>query len=84
VALKECAGMFHLTISDAGVGFEQEQGQPSAGIGLLSIRERARMIGADVEITSAPLLGTKVELSLPMPILNGVDQIDDGTPPSGV
>jgi len=84
VALKECAGVFHLTIADAGVGFEQEPHQASAGIGLLSIRERARMIGADVEITSAPLRGTKIELSLPMAILNGVDQIDDGMPPSGV
>jgi signal transduction histidine kinase len=84
VALKECAGVFHLTIADAGVGFEQEPHQASAGIGLLSIRERARMIGADVEITSAPLRGTKIELSLPMAILSGVDQIDDGMPPSGV
>ena len=46
--------------------------------------ERARLIGAHVAITSAPLQGTTVELSLPMAILNRGVQISDGMPPSGV
>lgn len=84
VLLNEDAGVLHLAISDAGIGFEPQQLPPMAGLGLISIRERARMIGADVRITSVPLRGTTVELRVPMAILRGTDQISEGMPPSGV
>ena len=32
----------------------------------MSIRERARLIGADVQITSAPESGTKIQLRVPL------------------
>jgi len=55
-----------LTIIDSGVGFDVSKVHSSAGLGLVSIHERARMLGADVEIrSSAHSRGTQVELRLP-------------------
>jgi PAS domain S-box-containing protein len=55
-----------LTIIDNGVGFDVSQVHSSPGLGLVSIHERARMLGADVEIRSFPSRGTQVELRLPV------------------
>jgi PAS domain S-box-containing protein len=66
VHLTERSGALHLTIADTGVGFDARRLQPKAGLGLVSIRERARLIGANLQITSAPVRGTKVELRVPL------------------
>jgi PAS domain S-box-containing protein len=65
VSLVERSGELHLTIADAGIGFDVDRLPTAAGLGLVSIRERARMIGAVVEIRSAWSQGTVVELRLP-------------------
>ena len=54
-----------LTIVDSGVGFDLSKVHASPGLGLVSIHERARMLGADVEIRSSHARGTQVELRLP-------------------
>jgi PAS domain S-box-containing protein len=59
-----------LRIIDDGVGFDVSQVHSSPGLGLVSIHERARMLGADVEIRSSPSRGTQVELRLPMSTRN--------------
>jgi PAS domain S-box-containing protein len=59
-----------LTIIDDGVGFDVSQVHSSPGLGLVSIHERARMLGADVEIRSSPSRGTQVELRLPVSTRN--------------
>jgi len=69
VGLVERSGALYLTIADTGVGFESQQRQATAGLGLLGIRERARLIGADVRITSASLKGTTIELRLPVEVV---------------
>jgi signal transduction histidine kinase len=62
---------FVLSVQDNGVGFDavkkQVQASSSSGIGLKSMRNRARLIDAKISIESAPGNGTmvKVELSLP-------------------
>jgi PAS domain S-box-containing protein len=84
VTLRKRAGLLRLTITDAGIGFEPEQLPSAGGLGLISIRERARMIGANLEIASAPLCGTKVELCVPIAALSGAGQTIDEMPPSGV
>lgn len=66
VALIERPGTLHLTIADSGIGFDAKRLRTRAGLGLVSIRERARLIGADVQITSAPVSGTKIELRVPL------------------
>lgn len=54
-----------LTVQDWGVGFELE-GIRENCFGLRGIRERARLLGGQADITSAPGDGTVVRVSLPM------------------
>ncbi len=56
-----------LTVSDAGVGFDQSQAlAPARGLGLYSIRERLSFIGGTAEIRSVPGNGTVAVLSAPL------------------
>jgi PAS domain S-box-containing protein len=70
VFLIEEPGEIRLTIIDSGVGFDVSRVHSSPGLGLVSIHERARMLGADVEIRSSPSRGTQVELRLPLSEVN--------------
>ncbi len=60
-----------LRVQDNGRAFDpaQERSRRGRGLGLLGIRERASLVGAELDITSAPGQGTAVEvrLALPMP-----------------
>jgi two-component system sensor histidine kinase UhpB len=62
LALDARDGRVELQISDAGAGFEP--GAISAGTGLLGMRERALLIGAELDVRSAPGDGTLVRLRL--------------------
>jgi len=53
----------HVSLSDNGKGFDTQSEGFKAGIGLSSIRQRASMIGANVEILSKPGSGTIVNLA---------------------
>jgi two-component system, NarL family, sensor histidine kinase UhpB len=55
-------GRVELEIRDAGAGFEPMA--TSEGAGLLGMRERALLIGAELEVHSAPGDGTSVRLRL--------------------
>ncbi len=54
----------HILLSDNGKGFDTNDPNFKAGIGLSSIRQRASMIGANLEITSAEGMGTSVKISM--------------------
>jgi signal transduction histidine kinase len=54
-----------LEVSDDGRGFDPSA--PEAGLGLASMRERARSVGARLTITSAKGSGTRVRLSIRVP-----------------
>src|SRR5439155_760166 len=56
------ADAFQLEISDDGVGFQLESG---AGVGLLSMRERAAEAGGSCVVESTPGLGTRILVHLP-------------------
>ncbi|HLQ55142.1 MAG TPA: sensor histidine kinase [Streptosporangiaceae bacterium] len=51
-----------LRVSDAGRGFNTAA--PGGGFGLISMRERARSIGGDLRISSAPGRGSQVEVAV--------------------
>ncbi len=51
-----------LTVSDNGKGIASEKLENPFSMGLLGMRERARIIGADLQITSEKGKGTKVQL----------------------
>lgn len=54
-----------LTIADNGRGFNVDQ--PTTGYGLRSMRERAALIGATIQIESQAQGGTRVVVELPTP-----------------
>lgn len=56
-----------VAVADDGVGFSPEQVAPrddGTGFGLISLRERARLAGAELRLASAPGQGTRVEVTL--------------------
>jgi two-component system CheB/CheR fusion protein len=68
VSLSEESGEIRLTIADRGVGFDTGRPQANPGLGLVSVQERARMIGGLIEIRSSTT-GTTVELRVPTPAI---------------
>jgi signal transduction histidine kinase len=54
-----------LTIADDGVGFAPNAAASSHGFGIVSMRERARVLDADFRLASAPGGGTEIEVTLP-------------------
>jgi DNA-binding NarL/FixJ family response regulator/signal transduction histidine kinase len=56
-----------LTIEDDGTGFDAGAGPATAdgGFGLTSMRQRARLIGAEIEVETTPGWGTRVRLDVP-------------------
>jgi signal transduction histidine kinase len=60
----------HVAITDCGVGFDPNavRARPYQGshMGLVGIRERARLWGGSCAITSRPGVGTRVQVSIPL------------------
>ena len=55
-----------LRIADHGVGFDPAQEKPNAGIGLISMRERLRLVGGSFSVTSAQMAGTEIVARVPL------------------
>jgi PAS domain S-box-containing protein len=55
-----------LTISDNGVGFEPSSNLASGRIGIMSMRERVRMLGGTFKVLSRPAQGTQIAVTIPM------------------
>lgn len=53
-----------VTVTDDGVGFDSEAAHPGH-YGLLGMREQAQMIGAELQVRSAPGEGTRLRLEFP-------------------
>jgi PAS domain S-box-containing protein len=64
VELKRAGGLLQLTVSDAGVGIDPACAPAQAGLGLLNIRERARLVRGKAEILTSPQ-GTSVIVQVP-------------------
>jgi len=66
VALEEVPDGLRLTVSDDGAGFDPASPALRARrLGLTSMEERAKALGARLEIASAPGRGTRVDLEVP-------------------
>jgi two-component system sensor histidine kinase DegS len=67
ITLKSRSDGMYVAVEDDGVGFDQGARAEAGGrrFGLSSMDERARLIRAELSITSAPGRGTKVELRVP-------------------
>ncbi len=66
VELSRSSGQLHLQVSDAGRGFEAARSVPRAGLGLVSMKERARLVHGTLRIESAPGKGTRLRVSIPL------------------
>lgn len=56
-----------LTVRDDGAGFKPAEGRYEEGLGLVSMTERARLVGGSVEVRSTPGSGTEVRARVPIP-----------------
>ena len=65
VSLAATDGSILLSIEDTGVGFSPGQSQGKLGLGLSSMKERARLIGGEFSVRSEPGKGTLVEVWAP-------------------
>lgn len=66
VLIKASDQSLSLVIEDDGVGFDAEDAQLSAGLGLISMRERIRLASGDFNITSRPGKGTVILARVPL------------------
>jgi signal transduction histidine kinase len=55
-----------LRVGDEGVGFNPESAVNKRGLGLISMRERLRLVGGTISIESRPLRGTQINVSVPL------------------
>jgi len=65
VELRRADGVLKLKVSDSGVGMEMGTEDSKAGLGLLNIQERARLVRGKAEIRSTPGQGTTIEVEVP-------------------
>ena len=66
VQLSQDTGEIHLDIKDFGKGFDMDQAMRGTGLGLTSMRERARLVNGDIIIDSQPNHGTSIKVSVPL------------------
>ena len=66
VSLTRSGTQIEMTVTDDGVGFDLEAvRRDGSGLGLVSMEERARVVGANVQIVSAPGQGTTIRVRGP-------------------
>ena len=56
----------YLCISDNGAGFSPASAQAKVGLGLISMRERVRLIGGNLVVESEPSHGTRIRVRAPV------------------
>jgi signal transduction histidine kinase len=55
----------HLTVEDAGTGFDMTSFGNKAGLGFVSMQERLRVLHGTIRVDSAPSLGTRIAAWVP-------------------
>jgi PAS domain S-box-containing protein len=66
VQLKGSAEAISLNLSDNGIGFELSSSLAPRGLGIRSMRERARMLGGTFAVLSRPMQGTQITVTVPL------------------
>jgi PAS domain S-box-containing protein len=67
VALTLQKGTVVLTIADDGAGFDQEAVKGRGGLGLIGMKERARLVNGKLSFAAQPGHGTRIALQVPLP-----------------
>jgi PAS domain S-box-containing protein len=55
-----------LNVSDSGAGFNPESTKKDIGLGLISMRERLRLVGGQLSVESEPSQGTRIRVRVPL------------------
>jgi PAS domain S-box-containing protein len=66
VKLAQQSNEVHLTIIDSGRGFDVEATIQGEGLGLVSMRERVRLVNGTINIESKPTGGTAIRVRVPL------------------
>ena len=66
VVLTKNSSAIQLSISDNGIGFDTNSEVMEKGLGFISMKERVRIIGGEIKISSRPLRGTRIDVSVPL------------------
>ena len=70
IEFEESVHELTMRISDDGVGFDPESARASSGLGLLSMRERLRLVNGTVSFNRIEPTGTRVEVRIQIPESN--------------
>ena len=71
VLLQRAGGFVQLEVSDNGRGISEREKAGVKSLGLLGMRERAHILGGQVEIHGTPGRGTTVTVKIPLPESGG-------------
>jgi signal transduction histidine kinase len=66
VRLSSDVEALYLEVSDHGRGFNSKTSNSHTGLGIVSFKERVRLLGGTIEISSAPNQGTRLWIMLPI------------------
>jgi len=66
VFLGKEADALHLVVSDNGQGFDMVSSSRHAGLGLVGMRERVKLVRGWITIDSAPQRGTQIKATIPV------------------
>jgi signal transduction histidine kinase len=66
VQIRGGSGEIQLTIEDAGVGFDVESADQGRGLGLISMRERVKLVNGTISIDSKLREGTAIRVRIPV------------------
>jgi signal transduction histidine kinase len=72
VELQHAGDSVVLTVADRGRGFDADASASHAGLGLVSMKERARLLNGSLKISSAPGKGATLEVSIPIAVAGAV------------
>lgn len=67
VTISRVGAIVEISVEDDGEGLSKHRECAADGLGLIGIRERARLLNGDVRIESRPRSGTSIIVRLPLP-----------------
>ncbi len=67
VELAAGANGLHLSVTDDGQGFDSSAAATNGALGIVSMRERVRMVQGELTVHSRPGAGTQIEVRVPIP-----------------
>ena len=75
VELSGDADAICLRIADDGTGFDSKSVDGTGGLGLVSMRERLRLVRGEIAINSHPSGGTRIEVRVPVPAAEPAESV---------